>query len=147
MQALSQLSYGPKLLPAKCSGELVLTRPTYAEPLVVERLPQRSWSVPRGGTASNGREAAAAYIGAINSDCVDLIIRVQPTKQAFRISTSGVTANRDDVSMAARPFALDADKPVPQVEDQVVASPAGFDTPTPSSSAARVIAASTMTPF
>jgi len=71
---------------------------------------------------SRGEEVALARLSAIGGECVDLFLDVPPSKETIAVSTGRIAPNNDRVSNQRRPFALDLQQVVSDVEQQICAA-------------------------
>jgi len=67
-----------------------------------------------------GQEIANAQIRAVGSIGVDLIGSISPSEETVPDTPRGIATYDDDIPMSRRPFALNAPKPLAEVEDEVV---------------------------
>jgi hypothetical protein len=65
-------------------------------------------------------EVTPRDVGTVGGERVELAVNVRSANQATPCSPRRVRPDDDDVAVQRRPFALDAQKPLARVEDQVV---------------------------
>jgi hypothetical protein len=118
IQTLSQLSYGPLVLP-QCSRELVVLRPRNAESLVVFRGRKAQVQLPSGAERVEQNVVAALIIRAVRSSASISSGGIDAPPQAFSCATVRIRAHQDHVTDASRPLALHPDELIAEKEDHV----------------------------
>jgi hypothetical protein len=148
-QTLSQLSYGPVEVPAKCSREIEVVRPTYPEPLVAS-------GGRRGGRRdADGRRRRPEAGGTIGRPRRSKQRSDRPPPpntwrdENVAIAPTRAAGDHRDVAPSYRPLRLDTQERQLRVNIRSYRSPSaiGTKTLTPSLRARCAIAVSAIDPF
>ena len=118
IQALSQLSYGPRA--AQCSAELVLVCPVDPLLLIVLGRTEPQRDSPALREVAERQEVATVEVYGIRREGVDLTPAVAALHESARAAPPTDERNNEHVAVSANPLALDANEPPAELEDEVV---------------------------